>query len=398
MTNTSLHKSSSSHPIPPLWRLGFRPFFLAALIFALIAISIWIAAFSGVSLGLGGMMSPLLWHAHEMVYGYSTAVIAGFVLTASQNWTGRSGVKGKPLGLLVFIWLLGRISMFMSTAPNYWASILDLSFIPSLAAFMIPYLSPKDMKVERVFFVYFGLYFFGNLSMHLDALGVLPGYGMKGAILGLHTTILMIIFMGGRLIPFFSESEKSRIQPRTFVPLEVLSHASAWVFLLTQYFGSNSILSGSVAILAGLIHLGRLRGWYVKRVRRVAILWILYSSYFWISIGFILSGLNSFGHLALGPPTHAFTIGGIGIMTYGMISRVSLGHTGRKLIAGRSTIFGYVLLNLACALRVIGPIVSEGHMQLWVTWSGVFWIVSFALLLVAYAPMLLRARIDDPAA
>jgi uncharacterized protein involved in response to NO len=263
---------------------------------------------------------------------------------------------------------------------------------------MIPYLSPKDMKVERVFFVYFGLYFFGNLSMHLDALGVLPGYGMKGAILGLHTTILMIIFMGGRLIPFFSESEKSRIQPRTFVPLEVLSHASAWVFLLTQYFGSNSILSGSVAILAGLIHLGRLRGWYVKRVRRVAILWILYSSYFWISIGFILSGLNSFGHLALGPPTHAFTIGGIGIMTYGMISRVSLGHTGRKLIAGRSTIFGYVLLNLACALRVIGPIVSEGHMQLWVTWSGVFWIVSFALLLVAYAPMLLRARIDDPAA
>jgi uncharacterized protein involved in response to NO len=91
-------------------------------------------------------------------------------------------------------------------------------------------------------------------------------------------------------------------------------------------------------------------------------------------------------------------VGGIGIMTYGMISRVSLGHTGRKLIAGRSTIFGYVLLNLACALRVIGPIVSEGHMQLWVTWSGVFWIVSFALLLVAYAPMLLRARIDDPAA
>lgn len=385
--------TNSGQELTPLWRLGFRPFFLFSAIFAAIGIVLWLLVFLGAMHPVGSF-DPILLHAHEMIYGYATAVIAGFVLTASQNWTERPGLKGTPLKFLFLLWVLGRGLMSVTQTPSPVIAAIDLSFYPALGIAMFPYLRPADMKVERVFFLFFALYFTGNLLMHLERLGIVSGYGLRGALLGLNTTILMIVFMGGRLIPFFTESEKAKAQPRTHALVEVSSHATAVAFLVTQFFIQNSRIAAITAFAACLIHLIRLSGWYVRRVRRVALLWVLYSSYFWIALGFGLFGFTSLGLIALGPAVHALTIGGLGLMTYGMMSRVSLGHTGRKLKPVRPVIEGFVLLNLACLSRVFGPILDVLHLKAWIFLSGTLWVTAFAVFLYVYAPMLIRARVD----
>lgn len=393
MPNEQTARSQFISITPAIWRLGFRPFFLFASLFAAVTILIWIAVFSG-SVPSVGAFDPILWHAHEMIYGYATAVIAGFVLTASQNWTGRPGVSGTPLKLLFLLWASARVLMSVLVKPSLIVSILDLGFYPALAALMIPYLRPADMKTERVFFAYFALYFSGNLMMHLEALGVVRGHGLQGALLGLHTTILMIVFMGGRVLPFFAESEKAKAQPKIYPAIEIASHLSAWTFLATQFFIPHSVAAAAVAIAAGIIHFIRFCGWYVKRIRRIAILWVLYSSYLWIVIGFFLSALTSLDLVAIGPSVHALTVGGLGIMTYGMMSRVSLGHTGRKIYPQKAIIAGFFLLNVACAIRVFGPIASMSRLGIWIFSSGVLWVAAFALFVYVYMPLLVRPRPD----
>lgn len=384
----------SKHESIVLWRLGFRPFFLLASIFAVISILLWIGIFLGI-VNPPGVFNPVLFHAHEMIYGYTTAVIAGFVLTASQNWTGKQGVNGKKLQFLTAVWISGRILIAVFSRPHILVSLIDLSFYPCLAFAMIPYLKPIDMKVERIFFVYFLFYFIGNLLMHLEALGFLPGQGMRGALLGLNTTILMIVFMGGRVIPFFTESELSRNQPKIFPGIEMLSHFTSWVFLICYYFMPDSSITAGIAFFASVIHFLRLTGWYVRRVRKIPILWVLYFAYFWIVIGFALFGLVSLGMFPLGSAVHAFTVGGLGIITYGMMSRVALGHTGRKLRPKCLIVGGYFLLNLAGLIRVIGPIILTEPANWWVITSGVCWSLAFVSFLGVYGPMLIAPRIDN---
>ena len=379
--------------VVPLWRLGFRPFFLLAALFAILGIFLWVFIFLGAFHPIGAF-DPILWHAHEMIYGYVTAVIAGFVLTASQNWTGRPGLRGKKLQFLVALWILGRTLMSLSHHSSLATAFIDLSFYPCLAIALAPDLKPADMKAERVFFLYFALYFAGNLLMHLEALGVTHGYALRGALLGLNTTLLMIIFMGGRVIPFFAESELARAQPRTHSTVEIFSHVSAWAFLVSQLFIPGSIVSAVIAFVASALHFLRLSGWYVRRVRRIALLWVLFSAYFWIATGFSLFGFVSLGVLSLGPAVHAFAVGGLGVMTYGMMSRVALGHTGRRLKPASVIIAGYVLLNLSCLIRVFGPILRASSVPRWIEISGSLWILAFFSFALIYAPMLVRARID----
>jgi uncharacterized protein involved in response to NO len=374
----------------PVWSLGFRPFFLAAALFAIVAVLIWVGVLAGLFKPMGSF-NPILWHAHEMIYGYATAVIAGFVLTASQNWTGMRGVHGRKLIALVLIWIAGRVLMSTFHRPLLATMAMDLLFYPSLAIAMLPYLKPADMKIERIFFVYFGFYFAGNLLMHLDAMGFLPGQGMRGALLGLNTTIIMIIFLGGRVIPFFTASELSRRQPRTSRLLEGLAHFTGWAFLLSQLFIPNSAWAAAIAFAASLVHLARLNGWYVRRIRRIPLLWILHVAYLWISIGFGLFGLVSLGQIAIGPAVHALAIGALGGMTYGMMSRVALGHTGRRLHPSSLIVLGYIALNGAAVIRVLGPLIS-GSTSWWITAAASTWIFAFLSFLFVYSPMLLKAR------
>lgn len=378
----------------PLWRLGFRPFFIFSGVFAVIAIALWVMLSFGLMTQIG-TFSPIYWHAHEMIYGYTTAVIAGFLLTASQNWTGIRGVHGHRLQALFGLWILGRVAMASPALPAILVAITDLAFYPVLALTMVPYLKPADMKTERVFFFYFTLYFCGNLLMHLDTMGIYPGLGLRGALLGVYVTLVVILFMGGRVIPFFSESERARKQPKTNSTLEIFSHISAWCFLVSQVLIPYSKTSAIIAFATSAIHLVRMSGWYVRRVRRVALLAVLYLAYLWLIVGIFMSGLTSLGLLIIGPSIHALTIGGLGMMTYGMMTRVALGHTGRRLVASKTIAIGYFALCLAAIVRVFGPIMTPLSMNWWLGTSGLFWITAFLIFIAIYAPILFSPRVDQ---
>lgn len=275
-----------------------------------------------------------------------------------------------------------------------FVALVDLSFCPVLGLCLIPYLKGSDMKIERIFFVYFALFFCGNLLVHLDALGLLQGMALRGLLLGLYTTMIMIIFMGGRVIPFFTESSISKSQPRSYAWIEVLSHVSAWGFLVSQFADANSFISAEVAFAAAVIHLIRLFGWQVRRVHKVPLIWVLHVAYLWIVVGFLLSGFVSLGVIAQGPAVHSFTIGALGGMTYGMMSRVSLGHTGRRLHPSAWIVVGYYLLNAAALIRVIGPLVAASFLKSVVIMSGFFWVVAYGIFLLIYVPMLFTSRAD----
>lgn len=375
-----------------LWNLGFRPFFLFGAGHAVFAMLIW-TGFLMRWFPLSGHLDPVQWHSHEMLFGFSTAIIAGFLLTASQNWTGIRGVHGRPLKLLVIVWALGRL-LPLTDLPPVLSAAVDLSFYPLLAYFLIPYLRGPDVKEERVFFLLFALLFAGNLLVHLEGLRILSEYGREGIYLALDTVLLVIVFMGGRVIPFFTESEKSRSQPKTWPWVEWAALGSVPLFLILDFASSRSTLFAAVAILAGVSHLVRLYGWQVSRVRRVPLLWVLHVAYLWIGLGFVLSGLSVFDVLPRSIATHAFTAGGIGGMIYGMIARVALGHTGRPLHPSAWVVAGFYLVNLAALFRVFGPWIWPSQHLPMMALSASFWVAAFGIYLAVYAPMLVSPRVD----
>lgn len=376
-----------------VWQLGFRPFFLLGAAHALVMMLLWLGMLSGLIGGIG-VFDAVLWHSHEMIYGFTTAIIAGFVLTAAQNWTGVPGVKGRPLQALVLVWIAGRILVTIPGGPPALAAAVDLGFYPFLAYLMFPYLRDPELKAERVFYLLFALLFTGNLLVHLQNLGVGAALGRKGVLLGLDTVIVMIVFMGGRVIPFFTESSLARKQPKTYAWVEVASHASAALFLVAHVLFPDSVVFTSIAFLTASIHFIRVCGWQVPRVRRVPLIWVLHAGYLWLVIGFLLSALAGLGLVAQSPALHAFTVGGLGVIVYGMISRVSLGHTGRRLHPSLWMVVGYYLMNLSAAIRVFGPILAPAQYFPAVGASGVLWSASFVLYIVVYAPMLLAPRVD----
>ncbi len=376
-----------------LWQLAFRPFFFFGSLYALVAVALWLSFLFGV-LPYRGHLALVTWHSHEMVFGFASAVMAGFVLTASQNWTGLRGVHGLKLQLIFGLWALGRVLMATSPAPSAITTLVDLGFYPLLAIYMFPYLKDPEMKVERVFFAYFAIFFAGNLLVHLDAHGILPGHSRKGILLGLYTMVIVVIFMGGRVIPFFTESTLAKAQPKTWEPVERLSHISAWLFLASQIFYENSLWSALIAFGAALIHLIRLWGWQVRRVRRIPIIWVLHTAYFWLATGFAMAGLASLGLIASSASLHAFTVGGLSIVIYGMITRVSLGHTGRPLRPTVPIVTAYYLLIAAAVVRVFAPLISPSLHDGAVIFSGALWIAAFFIFLVIYGPILTSPRID----
>lgn len=376
-----------------LWQLAFRPFFLFGSAFAIVTILMWVAYLTG-HLAQVGSLAPMLWHPHEMVYGFTTAIIAGFVLTAAQNWTGKRGVHGTPLVALVTVWLLARLLLAFPHSPALLSAIVDLSFYPFLSLLLVPYLFTSDIKSERIFFVFFALLFIGNALVHLEELGWFTGYARKGLFLGLNTILLIIIFIGGRVIPFFTESSIANAQPRTRKWIEIGSSVSAAAYLVTDFFIAGTLVHSLLAFLTAGVHFFRLAGWQVPRVRRVPLIWVLHLGYLWLVIGFVLAGLAGLGKFNPSLATHAFTMGGLGVIIYGMISRVSLGHTGRRLHPAAWTVAGYVSLNIAAWVRTLGPVLLPAFYLETVVTSGLFWMLAFGIFIAVYATILLSQRTD----
>jgi len=384
-------------PRPPLtgwapFALGFRPFFLAAGVYAVLMMGLWLLVLRG-QLDIGEM-SPFVWHGHEMLFGFTVAVIAGFLLTAAQNWTGIRTPSGLPLAALFLLWLAGRASFLVPGLRPCLVATIDLAFLPVLAlALALPILKAKQLH-NYPFPIMLLVLTAANVLVHGDALGWTPGTASLGLHLATYVVVTMIVVMGGRVIPSFTDN-KLRTRARRWKSIEWLVPVSTLGALIAALIAPDSLVTALLAALAATVHIIRLAGWYTSKYWSVPLLWILHLGYAWVALGFALLALSAAGIAATAVSSlHAFTAGGIGVLTLGMMARVSLGHSGRMLDPAPIMTRAFVAINLAALIRVALPLLFPGvYMQIMAA-AGLMWITAFGLFVAVYAPMLLRPRVD----
>lgn len=376
-----------------LFALGFRPFFLAAGLFAVISMALWLGMLMGAIEAPAGLAPPL-WHGHEMLFGFTAAVIGGFLLTATQNWTSIPMPRGGPLALLFALWLAGRLA-FHLPVPYAAAAAIDLLFLPVL---MLAVLKPV-LRVRQARNYPFPLMLLGltatNAGFHAAQLGADPGLAPVALDLALYLVVLMMVVMGGRVIPYFTERRLDAAAKR-WTAVEWLAPATALLLLAavaaSRWIGGAAVIA--LAAAAAVVHAVRLAGWQDRRLWRVPLLWVLHLGYGWIVAGFALDAFAAAGLVSPFLAMHAYATGGIGVLTLGMMARVSLGHTGRILEAPAVMAWAFAVINLSALVRVFGPLLFPSETALLYEASGMLWIAAFAVFAAVYAPMLWRPRVD----
>jgi uncharacterized protein involved in response to NO len=370
-----------SRPVDParfaLFDLGFRPFYLLAGIYAALAVPLWAAEYAGRLPGPG-----ILWHAHEMIFGYVFAVIAGFLLTAVRAWTGRPTPTGAALAALLGIWLAARALAFVSLPAAAWAGVV---FALAVAwGIGRPLVAAGNRR--NLFFIL--------LVLALGAAGVLvQRWPQLGLALGLDVVLLVMAVVAGRVIPAFTNNAVPGAGARRALWLERAALASLLLLLGADALERVELAAG-IAVLAALLHAARLALWAPLRTLGKPILWILHLSYAWIVVHLALRGLTGFDLIPFALGTHALTVGAIGGLTLGMMTRTARGHTARPLVAGRAEIAAYVLVQLAAVARVLVPLAfPAAHFGATLV-SAAFWFLAFAVFVTAYVPILTRPRLD----
>ncbi len=390
--------SDQSLPRSPAWlRLGFRPFFLAAGGFAVSAMLVWFAAYErGWSLPFAGL-GAVRWHAHEMIFGYSMAVVAGFLLTAVRNWTGIQTLRGVPLLSVFGFWLLARLLLLLGNQRYLFAAAsFDLLFGAALVAAISVPIVRRKLWNNLAIVAKVALLVVSNLVFYLGAAGTLEQGVYWGLYSGLYLLVALVFTLSRRVLPFFIErgvDEKIELYNNKWIDIaSLVLFVAFWIAELTRPNGPW------VALLAGLLlvlHLVRLLGWYNAGIWKKPLLWILYLAYAAMVAGFALkSGVYLFGFspfLAL----HAFAVGGIGMMTLGMMTRVALGHTGRNVFEPPPVLkLVFALLLAALLARVLLPLLVQAHYAVWIGLSQWLWIGAFTVYFLVYFPILTRPRID----
>jgi uncharacterized protein involved in response to NO len=376
--------------------LGFRPFFMGAAGFAVISILVWMGVFVfGWNIRFNGL-SPVTWHAHEMIYGYGLAVVAGFLLTAVRNWTDIPTLNGVPLLLLFLIWAAGRIVPFLGgVAPIGLAAVSDNLFIVLLLlSTALPVLKTKQWEHWGILLILV-LMFAGNLTFYLGVLRILPDGVPWGLYSGLYLILALIFTMGRRVIPTFIERGVGySVRLKNWIWLDVSSLIFFLVFWIADLLMPNA---APVALLAGILfvlHGARLAAWYTHGLWGKPLLWVLYLAYGSLVAGFALKAAVFVFNVSPYLAVHAFTVGGIGLMTIGMMARVSLGHTGRNVLDPPAGLFWmFVVLFVGGIVRVLFPLMDPSHYVIWIGLSQALWIVSFAMFLYLYTPMLMQPEI-----
>ena len=381
----------------PLFRLAFRPFFLGAGIFAVVSVFIWMIVYvHGINFNFSGM-SPTTWHAHEMIFGYAMAVIAGFMLTAIKNWTGQQTLRGPGLVVLFALWVLARaIPLTGINVPLAVLAIIDLAFMLLLViAATLPVLKAKQYKQLGVVSKLV-LLMLSNMLFYLGAAGVIEDGERWGLYSGIYMIIALVFVMARRVIPFFIEkgiAGQAEIKNRLWVDMSSLVLLIA-LWILDVFTNLEMAVSAVAGILAAL-HVIRMAGWYTGQIWSKPLLWVLYIAYGSLVAGFAFKAAEYWFDLSPNISVHAFAYGGIGVMTLGMMSRVILGHTGRNVFEPpRILIWCFALLVCGALFRVVFPLISMNYYIYWIGISQLLWIAAFMIFLVVYAPMLWSTRID----
>lgn len=377
---------------PSILALGFRPFFLAAGLWALIALPLWLMALRG-WLPAQSYYQGAAWHAHAMLFGYATAVIAGFLLTASRNWTGMATASGTELGALVALWLAGRLAPWLPV-PGPLTAVIDLAFPLVLALTLIKPLWFGPNPVNRVFLGLLVGMSGASLLVHLQVLGITQSGAIIGDKLMLGLILMTLLIVAGRIMPFFTRSAVPAAAPVVRPWVEGLTFGLSALWVLSDAVSHTSPLTGVLALAVAAVQCIRLLGWHDRRVWGDAMLAVLFGGYLWLVLGFALNGLAHLGLVPAFPALHALTVGTIGVFTLGMMSRVTLGHTGRPLRAPPLMVGAFAALNLAALARVVAPLLWPRAYADWLLLSGILWVLAFGAFLWVHGPMLVRPRAD----
>ncbi len=376
-----------------IWRLGFRPFYLLAAVFAALAVPLWLAQYLGFLHGWSHV--GLGWHMHEMVFGMAIAVIVGFLFTAAGNWTGLATPAGGHLAALAGLWLAGRVAMLLAPAPL--AAAVDIAFLP-LAAWPL-YRVMKQSGNKRNLFLPALLLLLSvvNGLYHAAAMGLValsPTAPIQAAIL---LIVVIESVIGGRVLPMFTRNgapgSDAVSSPKRDKAALILMVAAilAWVC------GAPGALAAPLALGAAATSLYRLAGWNPQRTLRVPLLWILHLSYAWIPLGFLLLAGAELNLLPASAAFHALTVGSMAGLIIGMMTRTTLGHTGRPLKAGRAEVVMFYLIQMGALARLLAAIGPQGLRDAMLVNAGLCWTLAFALYAISYAPYLSRPRVDGRA-
>ncbi|MBK8186228.1 MAG: NnrS family protein [Cellvibrio sp.] len=382
----------------PILSYSFRPFFLLTGIYGVITVMGWVGfLFGWISLPLG--WSPLHWHSHEMLFGLIPTAIAGFLLTAVCNWTGATPLKGAGLLALVLVWLAGRIVMWSASWwPASFVALIDLLFMPLLAIYMTRVLLQHANKRNLPIALMLLLLSLANLMMHIGFITTQAQWLQRGEQLAMGLIMLLMLLIGSRIIPMFTgnwlRNQGGQAEAvKSFALLETATPIVTVLFVVSNVMSISEWLTGGLALLAGVLIALRLIGWSGWLTLREPLLWILHLGYAWIAIALLLRGAAAFNLVPFGAWQHALGAGAMGCLMLGVMTRVSLGHTGRPLTLPNFGIVIYLAIGFAAFARVLAAL----H---WVDFrwgllaAAAAWSVAFSVFTLIYWPILTRPRVD----
>jgi uncharacterized protein involved in response to NO len=379
---------------PVFLRQGFRPFFLAACIWAAVALALWIVLFVG-GVSLPSRFSPLAWHIHEMLFGFVMAAIAGFLLTAVPNWTGRLPVRGLPLAALAALWLVGRTAcLFSAFFPDWLVLVADLSFPVALIAVITREIVTGRNWRTLPMIVPVAVLGIPNLLMHLETFGVALPAGL-GWRLGIASVVILISVVAGRIVPSFTRNWMAKRGFDLPAPHGLVDRIALGVLhtgLLAWVFLPAADAVGLILVAGGALNLWRLLRWRGGRAVDELLLLVLHVGYAWLVAGVVLLGLSILvPSVPQSSAIHALTAGAMGTMILAVMTRAPRGHTGRELSADGVTALIYLLVTLAAMTRVAAAFAAQLYVPLLI-FSAVCWIAAFGAFILSYGPMLVGTR------
>lgn len=382
-------KSSPLAPDFALWNLGFRPFFLLAALFSALSVLLWVAQVSG---WFSTYLPGPLWHGHEMLFGYALAVVAGFLLTAVRNWTEQPTPTGYPLMALAALWVAGRVLVLTPLATA--AAVVNAAFPLALAAAIGVPLVRSGNRRNYFFVALLALMAALIAAVHVALLGAAELPPRLGLVLGFDVMLLIMAVMAGRVVPMFTNNGVPGTGATRHPMVEKVALGSVLALLAADVLQLNSAAIGTVVAIAAIAHGARLALWRGWRTLGTPLVWILHAAYAWIVIHFALRATAAAGWVAESFAVHALTVGAIGGLTIGMMTRVARGHTGRPLRADAWETACYVMILLAAVVRVFGAMIAPPLYLPSIQASGLLWAAGFGIYVVRYWPILTRARAD----
>ncbi|MES2975513.1 MAG: NnrS family protein [Pseudomonadota bacterium] len=381
-------------PVAPrgfaLWELGFRPFYLLASIFAALSIGLWAMQFAG-WLGTPYLKGPA-WHAHEMLFGFTLAVVTGFLFTAGRNWSGQPTPAGLPLAMLSLLWVAGRVLVL--TPLGWTAAIVNTAFTLAVAAALAQPLVAAGNRRNYFFVALLLLMAAAQMAFHLAQLGVILWPAWAGMQLGLDAVLVIMAVMAGRVVPMFTNNGVPGAGARAHPVLEKVAMGLLLALLAADALTAPGGLKAALALAAAATHTARWLLWKPWKALGAPLVWVLHVAYAWIPVHLALRGFAEIGWIPASASIHALTVGAAGGLIIGMMTRTARGHTARPLRAGRLDVACYALLLAAGPVRVLLPLAAPGLTLHAVLASAALWSAGFALYAIGYWQVLTQPRLD----